>query len=148
MKDAIAMRVESLHHVSLPVTDLERSRRFYRDVLGLAEIERPPFDFPGAWFGLGSHGQLHLIAWSRGPSSSTYRKDKGVDSRDIHLALRVASFGEALRALQASGYSDDASDELLRMKVSPNSTAGFPQIYILDPDRHVIEINASRLDVD
>jgi hypothetical protein len=27
-------------------------------------------------------------------------------------------------------------------------TAGFPQLYILDPDRHVIEINAERLDAD
>jgi hypothetical protein len=30
--------------------------------------------------------------------------------------------------------------------VSPHATAGFPQLYILDPDRHVIEVNAERLD--
>src|SRR5688572_11557662 len=29
------MDVQQLHHVSLPVTRLERSRAFYRDVLGL-----------------------------------------------------------------------------------------------------------------
>jgi hypothetical protein len=27
-------------------------------------------------------------------------------------------------------------------------TGGFPQIYILDPDRHVIEINAKKLDAE
>jgi len=32
------------------------------------------------------------------------------------------------------------------MIVNPRATAGFPQIYILDPDRHVIEINAAHLD--
>ena len=32
------------------------------------------------------------------------------------------------------------------MKVSLRATAGFPQIYILDPDRNVIEINAAALD--
>ncbi|HJX30081.1 MAG TPA: VOC family protein [Thermoanaerobaculia bacterium] len=47
------MDVRVLHHVSLPVGDLERSRRFYREVLGLEEIARPPFPFPGAWFRLG-----------------------------------------------------------------------------------------------
>jgi glyoxylase I family protein len=32
------------------------------------------------------------------------------------------------------------------MIVRPHATEGFPQIYILDPDRHVIEINADQLD--
>jgi len=48
------MKINSLHHVSLTVTDLERSRRFYREVLGLQEIARPAFNFPGAWFQLGA----------------------------------------------------------------------------------------------
>ena len=33
---------------------------FYRDVLELEPLARPPFDFPGAWFSLGEQ-QLHLI---------------------------------------------------------------------------------------
>lgn len=136
--------IASLHHVSLPVTDLERSRRFYREVLGLAEIARPPFDFPGAWFALGSGGQqLHLIAG--GSTTPTYRGAKAVDSRDIHFAVRVDSFAAAQRALERLGYSETAGDPLLRMKLNPRATAGFPQIYILDPDHHVIEINAERL---
>jgi hypothetical protein len=32
------------------------------------------------------------------------------------------------------------------MIVQPRATAGFPQIYILDPDRHIIELNAEKLD--
>jgi glyoxylase I family protein len=42
------MEIVELHHVSLPTTDLERSRRFYAEVLELKEIPRPPFPFPGA----------------------------------------------------------------------------------------------------
>jgi catechol 2,3-dioxygenase-like lactoylglutathione lyase family enzyme len=40
-----------IHHVSLPVNDPERSKEFYGSVLGLGEIERPLFDFPGACTG-------------------------------------------------------------------------------------------------
>jgi catechol 2,3-dioxygenase-like lactoylglutathione lyase family enzyme len=135
----------SLHHVSLPVSDLERSRAFYREVLGLPEIERPPFDFPGAWFAVGND-QLHLIGDSPEP---TLRGAKGVDPRDVHFGVRVTSWTEALRFLESKGYSVDA-DELdpKKMQASPRPTAGFPQIYILDPDRNVIEINAERLDPD
>ena len=139
------LAIESLHHVSLPVADLERSRRFYREVLGLSEIARPPFDFPGAWFALGGTGQqLHLIAG--GTDAPTFREGKPVDSRDIHFAVRVESFAAAGDALKALGYAETASDHLLRMKLNPRATAGFPQIYILDPDHNVIEINAERLD--
>jgi hypothetical protein len=62
--------------------------------------------------------------------------------------VRVSSFRAALQFLEAKGYREDADDDLLKMKVSPHATAGFPQIYILDPDRNVIEINAEQLDLD
>jgi glyoxylase I family protein len=132
-----------LHHVTLPVGDLERSRAFYREILGLREIDRPPFDFPGAWFAVGDD-QLHLVGDSDDP---TFRGRKGVDSRDVHFAVRVTSWTEALRFLESRGYRADADDrDPLKMNVRPRPTTGFPQIYILDPDRHVIEINAERLE--
>jgi glyoxylase I family protein len=136
------MEIQAIHHVSLPVTDLERSRRFYREILGLHEIERPPFDFPGAWFALGD-GQLHLIVHGE----ATFRGAKGLDSRDVHVAVRVESFNAALDFLESQGYDSEAdARDPMTMRVSPHATAGFPQIYILDPDRNVIEINAATLD--
>ena len=134
------LQIEMLHHASLPVTNIERSKRFFSVVLGLTEIARPAFDFPGAWYQVGS-GQLHLIV----SEDQTFR-DKGVSSRDIHCAIRVASYRQALEHLHALGYAPDASDEMHRTKESPKGTAGFPQVYVLDPDRNVIEINAERLD--
>ena len=138
----MGLEVETLHHVSLPVRRLAASERFYEEVLGLEKIERPPFKFEGAWYGLGDR-QLHLIVHDK----PTFRGEKGVDSRDIHFAIRVRSFRRALEHLQSHGYRADAADgDPRKMKVSPDATAGFPQIYVLDPDRHVIEINAERLD--
>jgi glyoxylase I family protein len=132
----------AIHHVSVPVSDLERSRRFYREIVGLREIRRPAFPFPGAWFALGTN-QLHLIVGEL----STFRGEKGLDSRDIHFAVRVRSYREAREFLESKGYTTDAEDlDLLKLKASPRPTAGFPQLYILDPDRNVIEFNAEALD--
>ena|ERR1051326_897017 len=134
------MKIQSIHHVSLTVTDLDRSRRFYREVLGLEEITRPPFNFPGAWFRLGESQQLHLIVHP----NSTFRTGKPLDSRDLHFAVRVEDYWVTVESLRARGYREDApADDLMRLILNPRATAGFPQMYILDPDRHVIEINAA-----
>jgi catechol 2,3-dioxygenase-like lactoylglutathione lyase family enzyme len=134
------IEVISLHHVSLPVTNLERSKAFYRDVLGLSEIERPAFEFAGAWYALGDR-QLHLIAHDK----PTLRS-RGVDSHDVHFALRVASYRATVAFLESRGYSKDAREPTMRLRESQWGKAGFPQVFILDPDRHVIELNAERLD--
>ena len=137
---AATLNVEALHHVALPVSDLAKSRRFYTDVLGLPEIERPAaLDFPGAWFALGD-GQLHLIERRDG----TMRVGKPLDSRDVHFAIRVADYDSMLAHLRSLGYREDAPpSDLLRMKANRAPNAGFPQIFVLDPDRHVIEINSA-----
>ncbi len=137
------LMVESLHHASVPVRDLEKSKHFYGEILGLTEIPRPNFDFPGAWYDLGWGRQLHLIQDNREHRNPTFREGKDVDSRDIHFAIRVRNYREALTYLQSQGYREDADEDLKRIRNNPSGKAGFPQIYILDPDRNVIEINAA-----
>ncbi|HWC95406.1 MAG TPA: VOC family protein [Candidatus Sulfopaludibacter sp.] len=135
------MQIAALHHVAVNVTDLERSRAFYRDTLGLTEIERPPFNFPGAWFLLGTSQHLHLIVHP----GATFREGKKLDTRDTHFAVRVNDYWATAEFLQSRGYRIDAEDEFRRIIINPQATAGFPQMYIMDPDRHVIEINAAQL---
>ncbi|MEO5886598.1 MAG: VOC family protein [Anaerolineales bacterium] len=137
------LKIESLHHVSLPVSDLKRAEQFYESILGLEKIERPPFDFEGAWYQLGDR-QLHLIVHA----GSTFRARKEVDSHDIHFAIRVNSYHDTRNFLRSKDYRPDADDEFKRMRENPKATAGFPQLYIMDPDRNVIELNAERLDRD
>jgi glyoxylase I family protein len=137
------MDIQVLHHVSLTVSNLEHSIRFYREILGLEQIARPPFPFGGAWFRLGGKQELHLICHT----NPTYRVGKGVDSEDVHFAARVKSYSQVLDFLRSKGYREDAPpDDLMKLKTNPHSLTGYPQLYIIDPDRHVIEINAERLD--
>jgi glyoxylase I family protein len=118
------------HHVSLVVTDLERARTFYRDVLGLEEIERPAFDFAGAWFRVG-YGQLHLIVH---PAARTARSaGAGIDSRDRHFALRVRSYDDTVAHLRALGVP---------CVEKPVNRTGQPQVFVCDPDGNIIELNA------
>src|SRR5260221_12681640 len=57
------MNIRKLDHVSFLVKDVERSRRFYGQVLGLREIPRPStVDNPGAWLTNDEHSfEVHLI---------------------------------------------------------------------------------------
>ena len=75
------------------------------------------------------------------------RGDKPIDSYDVHFAMRVRSYRETLASLRAKGFHDDApEDDIHRMILRPNSVTGFPQIYILDPDRNIVEFNCETLD--
>ena len=116
--------IRVLHHVSLPVGDLERSRRFYREVLGLEEIARPPFPFPGAWFRLGDR-ELHLIAGEGAVPRGA--EDADADPRRLHFAVRVASFRGALEHLRDKGYREDAREgDPTRVLALPRSVVGTP----------------------
>lgn len=125
------IKTEMIHHISLNVTDLEKSKQFYTEVLCLKEVSRPDFLFRGAWFAIGELGQqLHLIVHS----GETLRS-KGLDSRDGHFALRVSSFEETIDWLE---------QKKVVYKANYKSNSGFPQIFVLDPDLNIIEMNAQK----
>lgn len=137
-------KIETFHHVSVPVTNLENSKKFYEEILGLEKIEeRPPLDYDGAWYKLGDDHQLHLIVHDR--SQSTFRERKKLDSGDVHFAVRVKNYQETLEFLRSKGYQQNTDDELCEMEESPNNPTPWQQLYIMDPDRNVIELNAERL---
>jgi catechol 2,3-dioxygenase-like lactoylglutathione lyase family enzyme len=125
--------IEALHHVSINVTDLERAKRFYSGVLGLEEISRPVFDFPGAWYRLGDR-QLHLIVH---PPTHTLRGTTEISSREGHFAIAVRSYDEARAHLEAAGIPFDAR---------PRSRTPWTQIFLSDPDGNLIELSAQRRD--
>jgi len=130
----------TLHHVSIVMTDLARSIAFYRDIFDLEQIERPPFPGPGAWFACGGRLQIHLIANPAG----TFRHNPRVDKSDCHFAFRTDDFEAAVSRLIAKGFHEDGGeDDPKHLHVVRKGVAGFPQVYLLDPDRNIIEINGA-----
>jgi glyoxylase I family protein len=113
-----------LHHVSFAVRDIAASKRFFGEVVGLKELDRPAFDFPGAWYALGDR-QLHLIE-----QSGAGREVEGRISRSDHMALEVADLAPVRAALEAAGidYATGGNDHL-----------GFSQVFCSDPDGHTVE---------
>jgi catechol 2,3-dioxygenase-like lactoylglutathione lyase family enzyme len=137
------MSTPAFHHTQLTVADLERSRAFYRDVIGLRELTRPQFPFPGAWFELANGQELHLVKVPH----PLVRGMQVMQIYENHLALRVQSFQQALALLRAHGYRDDvADDDPHKMVIKTHPPTGYPQVYFLDPDRYLFEFNAAVLD--
>src|SRR5262249_36015916 len=111
--------VTQIDHCSFIITDVERSRRFYRDVLHLKEIHKPrTFDFVVVWFQLGDT-QLHLLL-----------KEKPDTISARHFALRVND------CVAARSY-------FRRLSVPTQETTPIPgadRFFIADPDGNRIEI--------
>ncbi len=112
-------QVTQIDHVSVLITDVERSRRFYRDLLGLKEIAKPrTFDFVVLWFDLGNQ-QLHLLHKAQADSRSPR-----------HFALRVADVSAARVYFQKHGVAIQETTPI----------PGADRFFIFDPDGNRIEI--------
>jgi len=85
------MLIADIHHVSLNVSDVERSVAFYCDVLGLSELPRPRLRNPGAWLDAGNGRQIHLI-----------RADVP-DDLGQHVSFAVADLDATVAALTDAG---------------------------------------------
>jgi len=116
------MNIRQLNHVALHVSDLDRSRKFYGEVLGLEPMERPAFDFPGAWFRVGADQEVHLIG--RPPAT-------GLPPHERHFAFRVDSIRATKARLVELGVDHRGP------KPRPD---GALQIFLRDPDGHEVEI--------
>ena len=128
----IGPHIEGVYETHLPVADLTRSIRFYRDVLGLKQsAELPERGIAFFWIGPRETGMLGLWAAGAGPLRMT-----------LHAAFRLPK----ARVLQACA-------DLSRAGVQPLDFHGNPttepvvigwmpalSVYFRDPDGHSLEL--------
>ncbi|MFC7391621.1 VOC family protein [Scopulibacillus cellulosilyticus] len=123
------MEYIGVHHVSLVVTELERAKHFYSNILGFNLIKRPNFDTEGAWYQIGNT-QLHLIVYRKG---KTFRGTTDLDRDDGHFAVQVEDIDAFIRHIKTLGV------ELLTVS---NKEAGGERVYVSDPDGNLIEFKS------
>jgi catechol 2,3-dioxygenase-like lactoylglutathione lyase family enzyme len=117
------MPIEALDHYNICTADLDRARRFYAEVVGLRDGERPPFGRPGAWMYLGDHAILH-ISTARVPDSSKH------DAYD-HVAFRASGLAATRAMLERLGIRNQSFAVPDRNQV---------QVFFRDPDGAEIEL--------
>jgi len=133
------MSTLALHHVAIIITDLEKSLLFYRTLFGLTEIQRPDFTVAGAWLACGDL-QAHLVVHPTG----SFRTNSRIDRNDWHFAFRTDDFDGTVSRLASLGYTEDLpEDDPKHVLISRTGIAGFPQLYLCDPDSNVVEINGA-----
>ena len=90
------MNVKELGHLVLYVRDLERSRRFYKEILGWREVAGDaPLQMPAAAFSSGrTHHELLLI--EVGPNAEPIPAGRRVGL--YHFGLKVGESDDELRA--------------------------------------------------
>ncbi|MGH3304541.1 MAG: VOC family protein [Streptosporangiaceae bacterium] len=118
------MDIETLDHIGLPVADVDRSVRWYQEVLGLRRAHQDAWgDYPAV---LEKNGAGVALFPARGApiEPSTF------DSL-AHVGFRVSRRGyeQARVELTAAGTEFRESDHTVAWS-----------IYLLDPDAHLIEI--------
>ena len=125
------MAVKELGHLVLYVRDLERSRKFYRDILGWHELGGADQNFPAAAFSSGrTHHELLLI--EVGPNAQPIPEGRRIGL--YHFGLKVGESDEELRAVLADLEKND-------VKIAGASDHGVTHsLYIEDPDGNEIEL--------
>ncbi len=118
------MTILDLNHAAIHVKDLEASKRFYGELLGLKPKKRPDFDFDGAWFEIGPMRELHLIAGRE--------QDVVSDHRGAHFALEVPDIQAAKAELLEKGAEIGRGPQ--------ERPDGAWQIFVVDPDGYWVEL--------
>jgi catechol 2,3-dioxygenase-like lactoylglutathione lyase family enzyme len=121
------MSVGVLDHFNIRTRKLSDTVRFYEDVLGLENGDRPNFAFPGAWMYSEGKAVVHLVDISK--TEEPQKPDSGVVH---HVAFISKGFDRMTKRLKSKGMEFDA-------RQVPGGELW--QIFVNDPNGVMIELN-------
>ena len=124
------MQVTELGHVVITVSNLERSARFYRDVLGLHETGR--LGERGMFFAGGNNRTHHELLIQAVPNGQPIPKEPHIGLS--HMAFKIGTNDDELK---------EAHKRFLEAEVEIDSITDHGvthSIYVKDPDGHRVEV--------
>src|SRR5579875_1972547 len=126
-----------MEHYLVLTDDLDATRDFYCNALGMRVGARPPLEFPGYWLYVGDTPCIHIAEWETYTAHSKRRgipvstRASGTGPFD-HIAFNAEDFDEVLERLRLHG-----------IEPRKNVVTGVPlrQLFLTDPNGVKIEIN-------
>ena len=124
------MQLEGIDHIALGVRDVERSAKWYMEVLGFERLHEGMWNGVPTFIGKGNT-RIALFPASHEPKLSNRR-----EIRMLHLAFRAnwENFLAAQRELEKRGIEFEFQDHEIAHS-----------IYFRDPDGHQLEITTYEL---
>jgi catechol 2,3-dioxygenase-like lactoylglutathione lyase family enzyme len=121
------MQLEGIDHVALGVRDIERSVKWYTEVLGLELLHEGMWNGVPTFIGKGNTG----IALFPASANAKSTPSTGREIRMLHLAFRAN--GDGFLAAQSELQNRGIKFEFQDHEISHS-------IYFRDPDGHQLEI--------
>ena len=122
-----------LFHVAIKTGDLDKTVRFYKDVIGCHEAPRPPLGFPGAWLAVPTpvgEALFHIYAGEPALGPGGTPTPHGTGAID-HVSLTAVGFQSMRDRFRKAGLP-------WREAIVPG--ANLWQLFIFDPSGVQLEI--------
>jgi catechol 2,3-dioxygenase-like lactoylglutathione lyase family enzyme len=124
--------VHGLFHIAIKTSNLDATRTFWCDVVGLREMARPDFGYPGAWLACpqpGGVGIIHIYAGgpALGPSGVAPSGTAAID----HVSLSCSGYRAYIARFKAAGLD-------WREFLVPGTTLW--QLFVYDPSGVQLEL--------
>ena len=125
------IKVQGIDHVAINVRDLEKSLKFYTDVLGLSITARE-YSKPGVEVFLDCGASLVGLIQGKPEEDEHFLKDGGLGGNHVSFRFRKADFDQAVDELKKHNV------QILFSKKREKSWS----VYFLDPDGNKLELTA------
>ena len=129
------MPLGALQHYTIEPSNLEATKNFYCDVLGLENGDRPPLGFPGYWLYSGGVATVHLLGDRKPRDGIVVRgTEKKFDDtgRFDHIAFAATDIEGVRKRLESKEVK-------FREQMVPRT--GGMQMFLYDPDGVGVELN-------
>lgn len=124
--------IHGLFHIAIKTSDLEATRRFWCDIIGLRDMQRPDFGYPGAWLACPQPGGLGIIhVYAGGPALGTDGKAPSGTAAIDHISLSCSGFRDYIARFKAAGLD-------WREFLVPGTTLW--QLFVYDPSGVQLEL--------